>query len=167
MLTASPLILPNSDRIPWRKANFILALDNLKDPQNIGSLIRTAYFLGASCVVMSGTGKISPTISKASAGVTEAWPHVYQSHALHDDLASWRTSGGFAIVGASVSQSDSEPLEKKKRVLVMGGEHVGLSNRVLKECDRFVQIMPNLSGSFPLDSLNVSAAGAILINRLI
>ena len=55
----------------------ILACDEVQDPQNVGAILRSAYFLGITSILMAAknTAALSPTVSRASAGALELLVH--------------------------------------------------------------------------------------------
>ena len=145
-----------------------LALDEIVDPQNLGSLCRTARFLGASVLVSAkNSAPLSAAASKASAGAIEEAP-VYAvpnlPRALEDAKAQgWRVLGA-GVGDNSVPVSDLDPAQPS--VLVVGSEGEGLRTTVRRACDALVQVgeAPMDSG---VDSLNVGVAGAILLHHLL
>ena len=145
-----------------------LALDEIVDPQNLGSLCRTARFLGASVLVSAkNSAPLSAAASKASAGAIEEAP-VYAvpnlPRALEDAKAQgWRVLGA-GVGDNSVPVSDLDPTQPS--VLVVGSEGEGLRTTVRRACDALVQVgeAPDDSG---VDSLNVGVAGAILLHHLL
>ena len=145
-----------------------LALDEIVDPQNLGSLCRTARFLGASVIVSAkNSAPLSAAASKASAGAIEEAP-VYAvpnlPRALEDAKAQgWRVLGA-GVGESSVPVSGLDPTQPS--VLVVGSEGEGLRTTVRRACDALVQVgsAPDNSG---VDSLNVGVAGAILLHHLL
>ena len=145
-----------------------LALDEIVDPQNLGSLCRTARFLGASVIVSAkNSAPLSAAASKASAGAIEEAP-VYAVPNLPKALEEAKEQG-WRVLGAgvgdnSVPVSDLDPTQPS--VLVVGSEGEGLRTTVRRACDALVQVgsAPDNSG---VDSLNVGVAGAILLHHLL
>jgi len=145
-----------------------LALDEIVDPQNLGSLCRTARFLGASVLVSAkNSAPLSAAASKASAGAIEEAP-VYAvpnlPRALEDAKAQgWRVLGA-GVGDNSVPVSDLDPTQPS--VLVVGSEGEGLRTTVRRACDTLVQVGDPVEDS-GVDSLNVGVAGAILLHHLL
>lgn len=174
VLTAGLLSIRAVDRPP-RGSTVVLALDGVRDPQNIGSLIRSAYFLGASSVVLSSnlSALAAPIISKASASVLEAWAAVFHAVKFSEFLGNARESG-CAIVGATVGAAVANPLPLcalrglgRPCVLVVGSEGDGLSRRTEALLTHSVAIPRSSTIPLDVDSLNVSVAGAILLHELL
>lgn len=161
---------------------FVLCLDGIMDPMNLGALLRTAFLTRVSAIVMSGsrTASLTPTVSKASAGALELLVgSVYVVDRM--DLAVDHLScSKFATIGTSVALpsnakqknaqqfidfSDLSRLaESSSRALVLGSEGTGLRTNVLRSCTHLTAIPMR---SHPLvDSFNVSVAGGMLMSRL-
>jgi 23S rRNA (guanosine2251-2'-O)-methyltransferase len=140
---------------------FVLALDSLEDPQNVGTLLRSAEAAGVHGVVFptERQAPLTPAAIKASAGATE--------HLLLcplDDLAGALADlhvRGLRIVGAD----QDAPLTARQADLrgplavVVGSEGHGLSPVIRRRCDLFVRIP--MRGT--IGSLNAAVAGSILL----
>jgi 23S rRNA (guanosine2251-2'-O)-methyltransferase len=139
----------------------VLVLDSLEDPQNVGTLLRTAEAVGAHGVVYptERQAPITPAAIKASAGATE---HLLLSPV--DDLPAaladlhargLRVIGSEAEAPLTVRQADL----RGPAAFVVGSEGHGLSPAVRRRCDLFVRIP--MRGS--IGSLNAAVAGSILL----
>jgi 23S rRNA (guanosine2251-2'-O)-methyltransferase len=140
---------------------FVLALDSLEDPQNVGTLLRSAEAAGVHGVIFPThrQAPLTPAAVKASAGAVE---HLLLAPV--DDLAGALTDlhvRGLRVAGAeagaplTVRQADLRgPL-----VLVVGSEGQGLGPAVRRRCDLVVRIP--MRGA--IGSLNASVAGSILL----
>jgi len=142
--------------------NFVLVLSSLTDIGNIGAIIRSAYALGVDAVVASGVKKLPlEAIMRTSTGALYDIPFAIETN-IHNVLNDFKTSG-FTSYGADMGGKDIRDISlKKKRVLVLGSEGEGLTNRISSKLDQIVSI--KMSHEF--DSLNVSVAGAILMDRM-
>jgi len=142
--------------------DFILVLSSLTDVGNIGAIVRSAYALGVDAIVASGVKKLPlEAIMRTSTGALFDIPFAIETN-IHNVLNDFKTSG-FTSYGADMGGTDIRDVKaKKKRVLVLGSEGEGLSNRVSSKLDEIVSI--KMSHEF--DSLNVSVAGAILMDRM-
>lgn len=142
--------------------DFVLVLAGLTDVGNIGAIVRSAYALGVDAIVMSGVKKIAlEPILRTSTGALYDMPFALE-HNIHDVLNDFKMSG-FTSYGADMGGEDIREVSlKQKRVLVLGNEGEGLSSRVVSKLDKIVSI--KMSHEF--DSLNVSVAGAILMDRM-
>jgi 23S rRNA (guanosine2251-2'-O)-methyltransferase len=139
---------------------FLIALDGITDPHNLGALLRTAECAGATGVVLPRhrSAHVTPTVAKAAAGAIEYLP-IAVVPGLPAALTLLKQQGVWSVgLDADGTQSvydlevSTEPL-----ALVLGAEGRGLSRLVRQRCDLVVSI-PQLG---KLDSLNVSAAGAV------
>lgn len=142
--------------------DFILVLSSLTDVGNIGAIIRSAYALGVDAVVACGVKKLPlEAIMRTSTGALYDVPFAIETN-IHNVLNDFKTSG-FTSYGADMGGTDIRDIKpKQKRVLVLGSEGEGLTNRVSSKLDEIVSI--KMSHQF--DSLNVSVAGAILMDRM-
>lgn len=144
-----------------REAPFVLVMDSLEDPQNVGTLLRSAEAAGVHGVIFPSRHQapLSPAAIKASAGAVE---HLLLAEV--DDLPAALADlhgHGLRVVGAeaeaplTLRQADLRgPL-----AIVVGSEGSGLSPAVRRRCDLFVRIpMRGVIGS-----LNASVAGSILL----
>lgn len=141
---------------------FILVLSGLTDVGNIGAIIRSAYALGIEAVVACGVKHLAlEPILRTSTGALFDMPLAVE-HNIHNVLNDFKMSG-FTSYGADMGGTDIRDISvEKKRVLVLGNEGEGLSSRVVSKIDKVVSI--KMSHDF--DSLNVSVAGAILMDRM-
>lgn len=144
----------------------VLALDHLQDPQNFGALCRTAEGLGVAAVLTPKDRAVAvgPGVYHASAGAVETVPIALVGN-LTESLKRLKENG-FWILGTTCSSGATRPEEIPnfdKTVLVLGAEGEGLSHAVEKICDWKTEIP--LSGK--IQSLNVNAAGAILLHFLV
>jgi tRNA G18 (ribose-2'-O)-methylase SpoU len=147
------------------KLNRLLVLPRLDNAENLGALLRTAAALGMEGVLV-GQGP-SPFVTRAlrvAMGATWRLPLWHQEDLL-PLLDLWRATGG-EVVGAALSAkaiSSRTWLPVPRTALLLGAEDRGLDAPWIAACDRLVQI-PMASG---MDSLNVAAAGAILMERMV
>jgi 23S rRNA (guanosine2251-2'-O)-methyltransferase len=143
------------------EAPFLLALDGIEDPQNLGAIIRTAEAAGAHGVIVPKrrAAGLTPAVSRAAAGAT-AYLAVAGVVNLVTALERLKNNGIW-IVGADAD--GPEPYDRGALVppitLVVGGEGRGLHRLVRETCDRVVRIP--LWGR--VRSLNVSVAAALLL----
>ncbi len=144
---------------------FILILDEIEDPHNLGALIRTAECAGAHGVVLPKhhSAPVTSTVVKTSAGATEhiAIAEVTNIVNAIDELKEQ----GFWVVGldASGDKSYTEVDYSTPTVLVVGSEGKGLRRLVKEHCDFLVKIP--LHGK--IQSLNASVAGALVMFEVV
>ncbi len=148
--------------VSLKKKKFVLILNSITDVGNIGAIIRSAYALGVDAVVISGLKQIGfEALSRSSSGAVFDMPMLFCTN-VHDVMNDLKTMN-YEIYGADVGGNDiKEVTISSKKVLILGSEGEGLPARVLKKLDHKVKI--EMAHGF--DSLNVSAAGAILMDRM-
>jgi 23S rRNA (guanosine2251-2'-O)-methyltransferase len=146
----------------------VVVLDLVQDPQNLGSICRTAECAGAAGVVIAErrAAAVTPAVCKASAGAVEHLA-VAQVRNVADFLGEAREAGCWcygASAGQGAGQPEPVPYEAPDYrgggvVLVLGGEGRGLRPRVARACDQLIRL-PLLGQT---ESLGVSAAAAALL----
>ena len=139
---------------------FLLALDHIQDPQNMGSLLRTAECAGVHGVIIPQDRAVlvTPAVAKASAGASERL-RIARVVNLTRALRSLKEDDVRVAGMESRPEAvwyDATDLSGPV-VLVLGNEGKGLSRLVREACDDLLRIP--LQGR--IDSLNVSVAGAI------
>ncbi|MBR6342398.1 MAG: 23S rRNA (guanosine(2251)-2'-O)-methyltransferase RlmB [Selenomonadaceae bacterium] len=140
---------------------FLLLLDELEDPHNLGALLRTADAAGVHGVLIPKRRSVSlsATVAKTSAGAVEYVP-VAKIGNMVQTLKMLKEKGLWAV-GADMdgSQSYDEADLTGPMVLVVGSEGHGMSRLVKEHCD-FIVRLPMVG---KINSLNASVAGSILI----
>jgi 23S rRNA (guanosine2251-2'-O)-methyltransferase len=145
--------------------DLIVVLDSIMDPQNLGSIIRTAHCMGANGVVIpeDRAAQVTAAVNKASAGSVGQIPvakvvNLAQSLEYLKDKGFW-VFGADAHGGSHLKDMDFNC----SVVLVSGGEEKGIRPLVQKKCD-FLMTIP-MAGNF--DSLNVSVATGMILYEII
>jgi 23S rRNA (guanosine2251-2'-O)-methyltransferase len=167
---ASPIAFSSLETVLERAASrnempFLLLLDELQDPQNVGALIRSADAAGVHGVLLPRRRScpLNMVVAKISAGAVNYVP-VVQIGNIVQTLRSLKEQG-FWVVGADM-EGDSLYFETdldRPLVLVVGAEGKGMGHLVKENCDMLVRI-PMQGG---VNSLNASAAGAILLYEVV
>jgi len=139
---------------------FLVALDGVTDPGNLGALLRSAECAGVTGVVLPRhrATHVTPTVTKAAAGAVEHLPMTIVG-GLPTALLQLRDQGVHVVgldAGGDRSLFDLDAADVPV-CLVLGAEGRGLSRLVRQRCDEVVAI-PLLG---QLASLNVAAAGAL------
>ena len=167
---ASPIAFNSLETVLERAASrkempFLLLLDELQDPQNVGALIRSADAAGVHGVLLPRRRScpLNMVVAKISAGAVNYVP-VVQIGNIVQTLRNLKEQG-FWVVGADM---DGESLYfetdlDRPLVLVVGAEGKGIGRLVKENCDMLVRI-PMQGG---VNSLNASAAGAILLYEVV
>ncbi|KAM0795228.1 hypothetical protein BDR22DRAFT_871877 [Usnea florida] len=155
---------------------FVLLLDGILDPGNLGAILRSAFFLGVDTVAISNrsSAPVSPVAIKASAGASETLPlvSVSQPGGFIDQCKrnGWKiyaavapTSGKRSGLGNYFSTSDlGSPVRNHPCLLILGGEGEGLHWNIQTKADFDVGIEGPRNGHGKVDSLNVSVAAGLL-----
>jgi len=146
--------------IPKRETPcFILIIENIEDPHNLGALIRTALCAGVDYILIPKDRSVGPssTVSRSSAGAMEH-ADIYMITNTASILRSLK-EGGVWISGLDADGETSlfDADLTGNIALVIGGEHKGIRPLVKKECD-FLLSIPNKG---TINSLNASVAGGI------
>lgn len=139
-----------------------LALDQLQDPQNVGTLLRTAEAVGVTAVLIPEhrAASITPAVVNASSGATE-WLRIVRVTNLARTLARLKETGVW--VAGLDGTPEATPLGKADLggalALVVGSEGSGLSRLVREGCDFLVRLP--MRGR--IESLNAAVAGSIAL----
>ena len=140
---------------------FLVAVDGVTDPGNLGAIVRSCDGAGVDAVVVPRhrAVHVTPTVAKASAGAIEYVPIIVVS-GLPSALQRMRDAGIWVIGlddAADRSLFEIDELATDAVCMVLGAEGAGLSRLVRERCDLIVGIP--MGGR--LSSLNVSAAAAL------
>lgn len=144
---------------------FVLVLDEIEDPQNLGALLRTAECAGVHGVVIPRhrAASVSAAVGRASAGASEYMPvaRVTNIAACLEELKQH----GVWVVGAAVDADRvfTDVDYTMPVALVIGSEGKGMRKLVKEQCDFLVKIP--LFGK--IESLNASVAGALLMYEVV
>ncbi|KAL6006068.1 hypothetical protein ACLOJK_040113 [Asimina triloba] len=152
VLDASPLemdCVSELDPIPTEEDQSIVwvALDEVTDPQNLGAIVRSAYFFGAAGVVLcaKNSAPLSGVVSRASAGSLDLIELRYCKNMMQ--FLTKSIENGWRVLGGSVS-SRALPLNEvaagAPTILVLGSEGSGLRPLVEKSCSQLIRIPGNI-----------------------
>ena len=142
------------------EAPFLILLDGITDPHNLGAIIRTAECAGAHGVIVQERRAVglTPAAVKASAGAVEYLP-VARVTNLTSTIERLKREGIWTYA-ADMAGEDYAALDLTGPIaLVIGAEGEGVSRRVLESCDRTISVP--IRGK--LDSLNASVAAGVLM----
>ena len=147
--------------------SFVVALDDVQDPGNVGTILRTAVWFGADALICSsGTAdRYNPKAVRSCAGSIYAIRH-YGVERLEREFLRLKQQG-YCIVCSSLEGKDFREFSSwpAKQVLVIGNEANGISEPVKALADRLVRI-PHAGTSVRVESLNAAVSAAILMERL-
>ncbi|MDQ1375066.1 MAG: rRNA (guanosine2251-2-O)-methyltransferase, partial [Actinomycetota bacterium] len=141
-------------------APYLLVLDGVTDPHNLGALLRTAVGAGVTGAVLGRhrSAHVTPTVTKAAAGAVEHLP-IALVPGIPSALAELGRAGVWTVGLAADGERTVDDLDlgDQPLALVLGSEGRGLSRLARDRCDLVARIP--LRG--PLESLNVASAGAV------
>lgn len=154
-----------SESLASDRATLVLALDQVQDPQNLGSLLRSADGAGCRHVLLSAERScgLTSTVSKASAGADQ---HLCLGRApkMGPALESLRQQGFQVVATSPRSDQVYHQIDLcRPTVLLLGGEERGLPPHLRRLADQVVKL-PMLG---QVASLNVANSGAILLYEVV
>ena len=140
---------------------FVLLLDTLQDPQNLGTLLRTAEAVGVHGVIipLAHTAQVTPAVVNASSGASE---HLIIAQSNLSQAITALKDEGLWIVGLEGSPEASTPSQIRlggPLGLVVGSEGQGMRRLVRQSCDLLLQLP--MRGQ--IKSLNAAVAGSIAL----
>ncbi|MDH3978972.1 MAG: 23S rRNA (guanosine(2251)-2'-O)-methyltransferase RlmB [Gammaproteobacteria bacterium] len=140
---------------------FLLVLDGVQDPHNLGACLRTADAAGVHAVILPKDRAvgITPVVHKVACGAVQSVP-VFTVTNLARTLRSLREAGIWLFGASDAAEQDLYASDLKGPVaLVLGGEGGGLRRLTRDLCDHMVSIP--MTGT--VESLNVSVAAGVLL----
>ena len=151
------LALADSQNVP----PFLLILDTLQDPQNLGTLLRTAEAVGVHGVLLplARTATITPAVVNSSSGASEhlliAQTNLAQAIKILKEEDVWT----IGLDGGPESQLAGQVNLKGGIALVVGSEGAGIRRLVRESCD----ILMRLPMYGKIESLNAAVAGSVAL----
>ena len=144
---------------------FLLILDGVKDPHNLGAILRTASAVGVDAVIApkDRAAGITPVVRKIASGGTEKTPFIQITN-LAQTLKGLQENDIWCIGTTGETENNIYDQDFKGKIaIVMGSEDRGIRRLTRENCDSLVKI-PMKGG---IESLNVSVAtGVILFEAL-
>ncbi len=139
---------------------FLVGIDGVTDPQNLGAILRTAEVAGASGVVLPRhrAARVTPAVTKAAAGAIEYLP-VASVAGIPAAIAQAARADVWTVgldAGGDVTIEDL-PVADRSLMVVLGAEGPGLSRLTRERCD----VLARIPMRGHVASLNVAAAAAI------
>lgn len=155
--TPQPIIGVVKKPSPKTLGDRVLVLDNVQDPGNVGTLIRTAIAFGFDSIIVKGVDVFSPKVIRASQG------GIFKLNVVQvNDIKEIIQTDSYEIFGAVLDKEAklyNEVTLPKKLMLVLGNEGQGISQEVINILDQKIYI------PISFESLNVAIAGGILMNE--
>lgn len=139
---------------------FILVLDEIEDPHNLGALLRTADAAGVHGVIIPKRRSVglTPAVARTSAGAVEYVPVARVSNLVQ--ALNYLKERGCWVAGAEAGGKDIYHTDLTgPRVIVIGGEDKGLGRLIKETCDVIVSL-PMVGR---ISSLNASVAGSLFM----
>ena len=145
-----------------RRGGAALALDRVRNPYNVGAMVRTAAFFGLEAALLGAPAPhpgLAPAAVRVAQGGTEHLA-LARTTDLADTLARLRARG-VRVFGADARgrTSVTEATFARPSILVVGNEREGLGERVRAQCDE----LDAVRGSEAVESLNVAVAAGIIL----
>lgn len=141
---------------------FVLILDNIEDPRNLGACLRSADAAGVDCVIIPKhkSASLTPVAKKTAAGAADSLKiyqvtNIVKALEILKDNGVWVSGTDLAEGSKSIYQSDL----KGALAIVLGNEGKGIRPLVRKHCDFHIHIP--MHGT--VQSLNVSVATGIVL----
>ena len=133
----------------------ILLIDDVRDPSNLGTILRTALAFNIKDVVLSlnTVDLYNPKVLRASEGA------IFSLNILREDLISFISKHkDYKVLSTFLKANDLKALKTNKKMIVIGNEGKGVSEEILKISDDYLKIpIKNI------DSLNVAIATSIIL----
>ena len=153
----------NDDNNKELRGDLIVALENINDPGNVGTIIRNSDWFGVETIILSENCAeiFSPKVIRASAG-SVFHVNLIESKNFYDELTKLKEKN-YQIYCADLSGQDIYSFRKEiKSVLVMANESHGPTEELLNLCD--IKITIPRKGK--AESLNVANASAVILSEL-
>lgn len=142
----------------------VIATDRIQDPGNLGTIVRTAVWFGASAVLL-GKGSVDifqPKVVRSTAGATGSMPYLYSN--LKEDLQKFEQAGWDILIldGNEGAKPLSQITLSNKAVLVVGNEANGIAQNLITS-NRQRVLIPAVGKNRSVESLNAAIAVSIAL----
>lgn len=137
----------------------VIILDNLQDPGNLGTIIRSSVAFNIDTIIISDTSVdlYNPKVVRSTEGM------IFNLNIIRrnlEEIIPALKNLGYKIVGTDVNEGiDVRNISKENVAIVIGNEGSGMSENVKKMCDEFINIKINKS----CESLNAGVAASIIM----
>ena len=167
ILITSKLKQPNIDKIidtsKEKKIEIIIMLDQVTDPQNIGSIMRSCALFNCNSIIVAkdNAPDITSSMTKAASGALEVVNYIKVTN-LSRTIEKFKKNN-FWVLGfdTNIKNPNKSIQIPKKCLLIFGSENKGLRHLTKNECDEIVKIPFNINSKFGIESLNVANACTI------
>ena len=143
----------------------ILVLDQVTDPQNIGSIMRSCALFNCKGILIAKNNApdLTPSMLKAASGAAEI-VNYFKVTNLKRSISDLKKHGYWVYGFDSSSNKEASVINfSKKSILVFGSENKGIRDLIKKECDEIIKLNIKNNKKFQIDSLNVSNATSIAL----
>lgn len=137
----------------------VIILDNLQDPGNLGTIIRSSVAFNIDTIIISDTSVdlYNPKVVRATEGM------IFNLNIIRrnlEEIIPVLKNLGYKIVGTDVNEgNDVRNISKENVAIIIGNEGNGMSENIKKLCDEFINIKINKS----CESLNAGVAASIIM----
>ena len=137
----------------------VIILDNLQDPGNLGTIIRSSVAFNIDTIIISDTSVdlYNPKVVRATEGM------IFNLNIIRrnlEEVIPVLKNLGYKIVGTDVNEGiDVRNISKENVAIIIGSEGSGMSENIKKLCDEFINIKINKS----CESLNAGVAASIIM----
>lgn len=138
---------------------FIVILDRVQDPHNVGAIVRIAYGAGADLLILAFHGGclVTPAVLKTSAGYAFRMPVAVEKNI--STAVRWLKKHGVWVYGAEMEGASCFEADLRGPLaLVVGNEGAGVRRGVLAQCDGTLRVPM----ARKMDSLNVAVSAAVI-----
>ena len=169
ILKTSKLEQPSIDDVIFKskekKTELIIILDQVTDPQNIGSIMRSCALFNCYSIVVAKNHApdITSSMAKAASGALEVVNYIKVNN-LSRAIEKFKKNN-FWVVGFDNNSKDfiNNVQLSNKCLMIFGSESAGLRKLTIKTCDQILKIPHNLNNQFKIESLNVANACSIAV----
>ena len=149
------------DSLLERDSLFLLILDHITDPHNVGACLRSAAAANVDAVIVpkNRSCHLTPTVRKVSSGGSELVPFVVVTNLVRTIKKMKLSNVNIVDAESTGGTNYKELVLEKKNALIIGSEDKGLKKLTAENCDTLIRI--DLPGT--VDSLNASVACGILL----
>jgi len=149
------------------KEGLIIATDRIQDPGNLGTIVRTAVWFGASAILV-GKGSVDlfhPKVVRSTAGATGSLSYLNSS--LNEDLEKFEKAGwNILLLDGNIGATPIDQIKlSKKTILVVGNEANGIDQK-LTIPNRKRVLIPATEKNRSVESLNAAIAMSIALYQL-
>jgi len=143
----------------------LVALDQITDPQNIGSIMRSCALFNCKGIIVAkdNAPELTPSLYKAASGAAEI-VNYFKVTNLKRSISELKKYGYWVYGFDSCKSHESTNINfSNKSILVFGSEGKGIRDLVKKECDEIIKLKIQKNTQYQIDSLNVANAASIAL----